>query len=454
MNNPSGRRLALLVLDRIETNASYANLALQEILRTHGEPDRRERAFCTELVYGTLRHLLKIDFILGRLLSRPLKSLKTSVRNTLRLALYQLIFLPEIPERAVCHTAVDLIKNSKYSGLANLVNGVLRTFLRTKNNLITPDPALNSVEYLAVEYSHPEWLVRRWLDRFGTGLTGRILQVDNEQPPLTLRVNPLRAPIAQFFTEMEQLGMECSPGLFLPEAVTIRSLPEALEDWPVFQAGRFFVQDESSMLVAHLLKPLPGETIVDLCAAPGGKSTHLAELISDHGIIYSVDNHPHKVQLVLENAQRLKVQSVKPVLADARQFSLPAGIFADAVLVDAPCSGTGVLRRRIDLRYRRQPEEIGQLTQIQQEILTQASSLVRPGGRLIYSTCTLESEENESQIQWFLRNHPNYEIEDFRGYLPTHLANYLADHTSKWATILPISAGGDGFFMCRLTRRG
>jgi 16S rRNA (cytosine967-C5)-methyltransferase len=432
MSKPTGRALAWQVLNRIETEQAYANLALTQSLTAAGPLDQREKAFCTELVYGTLRHLLKLDYLLGRLLSRPLNSLKKPVKNLLRLALYQLIYLPEIPERAVCHTTVDLIKGSKYGGLAGLVNGVLRNYLRIGKTLKLPDQNRNLTEYLAVEYSHPRWLVNRWLERFGPERTVAILQANNDRPPLTVRVNQLATN--------------------LPEAVHLADLPVALEELAAFQTGKITPQDESSMLVAHLVAPRPGETVLDLCAAPGGKSTHMAELMHDRGCIFSLDDHPHKVELIAANGRRLKITILQPVCCDARSFALPEGVEAAAVLVDAPCSGTGVLRRRVDARYRRTAAEIGRLVVLQQEILNQAASLVKPGGRLVYSTCTLEPEENQQQIAAFMVSHPEFTPVAWQQFLPPTLTPYLEDPTQKWATILPTPEGSDGFFICRLER--
>jgi 16S rRNA (cytosine967-C5)-methyltransferase len=365
MNNKTGRALAWQVLNRVATEQAYANLALQTVLAAAGALEQREKAFCTELVYGTLRHLYKLDYFLGRLLSRPFHSLKLPVQNLLRLALYQLFYLPEIPERAVCHSAVALIKASQYSGLAALVNGVLRNYLRLKNTLALPDQSQDLTAYLVVEYSHPRWLVERWLNRFGPERTVAILKTNNERPPLTVRVNRLATDQAALLTELQQNGVESTAGSFLPEALHLGNLPVALEALDVFQTGQITPQDESSMLVAHLVDPQPGETIIDLCAAPGGKSTHMAELMHDQGRIFSLDVHPHKVELIAANARRLKLTALNPVLGDARNFVLPAGVAADAVLVDAPCSGTGVLRRRVDARYRRSAAEIAQLAMLQ-----------------------------------------------------------------------------------------
>jgi 16S rRNA (cytosine967-C5)-methyltransferase len=453
MNKPTGRQLAWTVLNRIETEKSYTNLALQIILEEFGEVERREKAFCTELVYGTLRHLLKIDYILERLLNRPLKLLPVSVKTMMRLALYQLIYHQEIPERAVCYSAVDLIKDSKYRGLASLVNGVLRNYLRIRNQILFPDPQNDLPKFLSIEYSHPLWLVERWLTRFGRERTEAILRAGNERPPLTVRLNPTQGEIPAILAALESEGMVCRPGWLLPEAVNLENLPVSIEETAAFQTGKITPQDESSMLVAHILQPVPGEFILDLCAAPGGKSTHMAELMRNQGRIISLDDHPHKVALITKNAQRLALSSIHPKLGDARKFSLANGELADAVLVDAPCSGTGVLRRRVDARYRRQPEDLRQLADLQREILGQASLWVKPGGRLIYSTCTLETEENQDQSGWFIKNHPEFELADYREYLPEKIVSCLKDSNQKWVTILPGQTGGDGFFICRFNRR-
>lgn len=452
MNNLTGRHLARLVLDQYENEDAYLNLALTRVLNEFNQADQREKAFCSELVYGVLRHLLKIDFFLGRLLSRPLDSLKPTVKNVLRIAIYELTQLLNTPEHAVVNSAVAEIKKTKYAGLAGLINGVLRNFLRQRHQIALPDRQRDPVHYLEVEYSHPQWLIEHWLERFGFEATESILKADNEKPPLTARINQYLVNCSDFKAELTSQGIIWCQGCFLEEAISLRNLPKSLEGLSVFQDGKIFVQDESSMLVAHLVEPHPHETIIDLCAAPGGKSTHMAELTKDQCRIISVDDHPHKIDLIKENASRLKLESIEPVLGDARDIFAKDNRAVDAVLVDAPCSGTGVLRRRIDARYRRRPEDIKALAALQKDILQQAACLVRPGGRLIYSTCTLEPEENQVQIKQFLENNPDYQIEPYSKYLPAEINLYSTDNNQQWLTLLPVTDGGDGFFMCRLKR--
>lgn len=453
MTNPTGRHLARLVLDQYESENAYLNLALTRVLNEFDRADRREKAFCSELVYGVLRHLLKIDFILGRLLSRPLDSLKLPVKNSLRIALYQLLKLPEIPKHAVVNAAVMEVKITKFSGLAGLVNGVLRNYLRTNNQISLPERESDPVKYLALEYSHPDWLVERWLDRFGSATTESLLKINNQQPPLSARINQHLVNCSDFKNQLTRQGIHWRPGCFLEEAIALDNLDRSLDELSIFQEGKIFIQDESSMLVAHLLNPRPDEIIIDLCAAPGGKSTHLAELAKDRCRIISVDDHPHKINLIKENALRLKLKSIEPVLGDARKIFAGDNLAVDGVLVDAPCSGTGVLRRRVDARYRRRPEDIHTLAALQREILEQAARLVKPGGRLVYSTCTLEPEENQDQINWFIDRYPDFTIEPYTQYLPAGLeASLWEPKNRQWVTLLPVSEGGDGFFMCRLKR--
>lgn len=453
MTELSGRQLAWYVLDHIESEDAYANLALMRILRDNPS-NQREKAFCTELVYGTMRHRLTIDYILGRLLSRPFVSLNRSVKNILRLAIYQLVHLPGIPPRAVIHSAVEQVKYSKFSKLAALTNGVLRNYLRQKDNIVFPAKERDPAFYYSIMYSMPLWIVERWLAAFGPEITEDILQVSNERPPWTIRINRCWTDDpCQARTLLAAEGIETEAGLFLSEAANLLEMPAVLEEMPSFSQGKFFIQDESSMLVPHLLAPIPGELIFDLCAAPGGKSTHLAELMNNRGRVLAVDDHPHKVELIAENARRMNLDCVQPILGDARHFQPDLDREADGVLVDAPCSGTGVFRRRVDAKYRKRLQDIKELVNLQRDILNQAAKIVKPGGRLIYSTCTLEYEEDEGQIEWFLAQHPQFEVEDYQCFLPDKIKTFLVDPKRPWAKILPISGGGDGFFMCRLKRR-
>lgn len=454
MTKPNGRELALEALGLILGESAYASLALDRVLSKAEGAEQRERAFCTHLVYGVLRNLYKIDFYLGRLLSRPLKSLKLQVQNRLRLGIYQLIYLPEIPARAVCHTAVAEIKQSRYAGLSALLNGVLRSYLRQHEELkqLLLAERKDLVKFLSIEYSQPSWLIERWLPRFGTKLTEQILAANNQAAPLTIRVNILRTEPAVLREKLVNQGIKVTESHWLAEALNLSELPSSLEKLTEFQNGEFFVQDESSMWVAHFLAPQSGETILDLCAAPGGKSTHLSELMQDQGRIISLDQYQHKVDLIAENARRLRIKNLEPTLGDARFFRLENGL-ADAVLVDAPCSGTGVLRRRVDARYRKKPAEILELAALQREILNHAATLVRPGGRIVYSTCTLEIEENQQQIKNFLVTHPEFEAVSYQEYLPKKFPVFEEEPAQPGVTFLPQENGGDGFFICRLAHK-
>lgn len=448
MTKLSGRELAVLALNRIESNDAYANLALTEVLRENAAADKREKAFATELVYGVVRNRLKLDYLLNQLLARPLKQSALTVKNVLRLSLYQLIYMKDIPERAVLHSAVEYVKNSKFSGLSGVTNAVLRNYLRGKTEI-----KLTAIdERLSLEYSMPLWLVQRWLNLFGNDITEQILRVSNQRAPLSVRVNTHLTTVEAAKTALTAEGFTVLDGAILEEALQLENLPDSLEKSPSFIAGHLFPQDESSMLCARLLQPQPGETVIDMCAAPGGKSTHLAQLMQNRGSVCSVDIYPHKAELIAQNAKRLKLDCIKPQVGDGTTYSLPDGSLADRILVDAPCSGTGVFRRRADSKYRKTPEDITSLVSLQREILDNAARQLKPGGVLVFSTCSLEPEEDEEQITRFLRDYPQFELEDYRDFLPQAVQRYAWQAEQKWLKVLPSEVGGDGFFLCRMRK--
>ncbi|NLW55754.1 MAG: 16S rRNA (cytosine(967)-C(5))-methyltransferase RsmB [Firmicutes bacterium] len=439
----SGRALALKALVAIERQGAYANRILNTLF-AQSESTAQDRAMATEIVYGTLRHMTLIDHLLSQLLTKKLVALPTEVRNILRQALYELLTTTET-DYAVVNEAVNLVRKSKFAGLSGLVNAVLRGYLRNKADLILPDFAEEPLAHLTICHSHPRWLVERWIRRWGTEETHRLLAVNNLPAPFTLRTNTLLLSRAELLKQLAGLAFDASPSPLLPEAVRLAT-GRSLTSTPLWAAGYFYIQDEGSMLIAHLLAPKPGETISDLCAAPGGKTTHLAQLMGDTGLIYALDLYPHKTRLIQENASRLGITIIEPLTIDARSWQ-PENLL-DAVLLDAPCTGTGVLRRRPDIRWRRRPKDLKALTKLQEELLEQAASLVKPGGRIVYSTCSLEPEENEERIKSFLRSHPQFQVS-----IPESFAQHLQhQRLPEGIILLPQQDGPDGFFMTKLVK--
>lgn len=481
----AAREVALEILREIDANEAYANIALDRHLRKYG-PAPADRAFITEVVYGTVRRLLTLDWIIERFSDRPVSKMTPWIRNILRMAVYQIKYLSSVPAAVAGNEAVELAKKHGHQGTARFVNGVLRNLVRKLPDLAMPSPKIDPVEHLAVAYSHPRWLVELWLKRWGFDETAAMLAANNLPPPLTMRANTLKISPEQLKQRFTAAGVDAEPVNFAPEGLRLRRSvevgsgsagetdlkdeadPKAEEPLasgePVFEAlerGLGYAQDESSMLVAHLLDPRPGEEVLDTCSAPGGKTTHLAQLMQNQGGIVAVDDHEHKLRLVAENCSRLGIGMVRTLLADARRLGDdPAhrGRY-DRVLVDAPCSGLGVLRRRADARWRKSPESLAALPRLQSEILESAAACLKPGGVLVYSTCTVEPAENDEVVERFLADHPDFvreEIGIFLGerwpWMAGEVAKQITDH--GYLRLFPHRHGTDGFFAARMRKPG
>ncbi len=324
--------------------------------------------------------------------------------------------------------------------------------MRKQDRLVWPDAADSPAEYLAVRHSHPLWIVERWLNRWGFAETEALCIANNQAPPVTIRANRLRTDRDQLGQLLSREGIQSEPGVFGRESLILKS-PAPLRSLAAYRDGLFTVQDEASMLIAPLLDPQPGETVVDTCSAPGGKTSHIAEIMQNSGKIYAVDIHAGKLDLLIRTCVRLGITNVVPLVQDA---SLPFKEIpfhsVNRVLVDAPCFGLGVLRRRADARWRKSPEQIRLLSELQQRILMNAAALVKPGGVLIYSTCSTEPEENERQIQSFLSKRPEFAPDSLVRHLPDGLQQEPAVDQG-YLQLLPHRHGTDGFFAARLVRK-
>jgi len=452
VKNP--RESALRILMDVESKKAYANLALSAALGEN-ETGKLDRAFVTELVYGTLRTLNTLDWALGKHLRRPLSGLTVPVRNILRLGAYQVLFMSRVPDSAAVNEAVKLARRYGHAGTVKFVNGVLRNLVRSGTELIYPDPVKEPAEYISLRHSHPQWLVRRWLKDYGFEETEALCRVNNQPGLNTVRVNTLKTDTGSLQTLLHQQGIETVKGKFADHCLHLDGFV-SLGGIKQFKAGFFQAQDESSILVGQALHPEPGSLVIDVAAAPGGKSTHLAQLMQNRGEIIALDVHEHKINLIRENCRRLGVEIVRAFQADARKIPdqfVDYQYSADYVLVDAPCSGLGVLRRRPDARWRKEEAQITELAVLQAQILNAADRVLKPGGVLVYSTCTITREENLGQVEAFLTKHSEYELEPITGLLPEELDH---DNTMRkgYLQILPhVHDGLDGFFMARLIKK-
>ncbi|WP_374713399.1 16S rRNA (cytosine(967)-C(5))-methyltransferase RsmB [Symbiobacterium terraclitae] len=449
----TGREAALRALRDVDVKAAYANLALDHHLSGSGL-EGRERALATELAYGVTRRRATLDWAISQVASRPLEQMDPWVRNILREAVYQILYMDRIPDSAAVDEAVELAKQYGHAGVAKFVNGVLRNLLRRLPELEWPDEEAEPVRALAVKHSYPDWLVAEWLQRFGRGEAVRLLEAGNEVPPLTVRVNRLKATREEAAAALAEEGVRTEPTRHSPQGLIIRDLTSAswLDRLKAMKQGLITVQDESSMLVAAVLDPQPGWTVIDVAAAPGGKSTHLAELMDNQGRVIAVDIHPHKVDLIEQNARRLGATIVEGVCLDAREIGAVMPGRADAVLCDLPCSGLGTLARRPDARWRKSPADVEALVPIQRAILESAANALKPGGVLVYSTCTIQPKENQELVEAFVADHPEFRFDDIWAHLPPTISR--EGRAEGYVQLLPHVHGTDGFFIARMVKAG
>jgi 16S rRNA (cytosine967-C5)-methyltransferase len=436
----TARQIALEVICAVIDGGAYANIALNKTLRTK-KTDDRDRRFITELVYGTIKAKGTLDWLLSQLSARPLAKIDKVILNILRMGLYQIFYLDKVPASAACNA-----KAASHAGAAKFVNGILRSAVRGREagTLLFSDKSADAALNLALTKLHPLWLVKHWLKQFGEEETEKLLDYNNLPPVLSLRTNTLKTTRSSLLEVLQTAGFEAAPSKWCEEGIICTKtagLSALMEKAP----DAFYMQDESSMLVAHAVCPQPGMTVLDLCAAPGGKTTHIAQLMQNKGRIYACDIHPHKMELIKENAVRLGIDIIEPVLMDASVFKPEWADSADCVLVDAPCSGFGVLRRRAEARWRKNKKDLKVFPPLQKAILQNAARYVKPGGRLVYSTCTLEQAENNLLVSEFLKANTEFEYAGFRHPLTGETINELQ--------LLPQRDNVDGFYICVMRRK-
>jgi len=448
----SARAMALEILYLVDHEEAYSNLALNSVLEKY-RPEKQDRGFVTELVYGVLRTRNTLDWVLGRFLKKPIAGLTPWIRNILRAGVYQLMYLDKVPESAAVNESVNLAKRYGHKGTVGLVNGVLRNVARSLREISFPDPEKDPVQHIAVKYSHPAWLVERWLGEYGFAETVELCRANNDIPPNAVRTNTLRTSREDLKKRLEEEGLRVTEGRLAPETLVLEGF-KSVGSIAAHREGLFLVQDESSTLVGHALKPAPGSMVIDACSAPGGKTTHLAQLMANSGRIVACDIHQHKLELVRENAGRLGITVIEPLLLDAAKLHAKFAGQADYILVDAPCSGLGVLRRRPEIRWRKQPGQIMELRELQLAILESAVQCLKPGGALVYSTCTVTEEENTGVVREILRRQPELKPESLAGCLPENLSGLPGPDTIRdgYVQFLPHRHGADGFFIARLRR--
>ena len=439
---PSARITALRVLVSCRSNGAWADAALKAQISRDGlsGPDA---ALCSRIVYGVMQHQMLLDFYIGAYCSQKPDHLQPPLLEILRIGAYQILFLDKIPDSAAVNTSVELAKLSKRGQASGLVNAVLRKISQNKESL-PPIPDRNEIQRLSIQYSHPKWLTKRMVTLLGREEAERFLASNNEIAPLTIQVNPLKTTTESLTEELRQAGIEVHPHAWVPDCLELSGTGD-LTALPAFRDGKFLVQDPAARLVSLIANIRPGLKVLDVCAAPGGKSLSAAFAMTGQGDILSCDLHENKLKRIQESADRLGADIITTRAADGRVFQPEWEAAFDVVLVDAPCSGLGIIRKKPDTRYKK-ADDLFTLPVIQSAILNNSARYVRPGGTLVYSTCTILPEENEQVTQAFLAEHTDFTMSPIE--LPQPVGT-----TSGALTLWPQRHDTDGFYICRMTRR-
>ena len=446
MKTKNIREIALETLFSIEKNQSYSNLLLNKMINKH-QIIGKDIGLLTEIVYGTIQRRDTLDYYLTHFLKKKNK-LELWVLILLRISVYQMVYLDRVPEHAVIYEAVEIAKRQGHKGISSMVNGVLRTIQR--EGVPETEKIKDPIKRLAIETSHPEWLVNRWVQQLGFDEAKKMCDINLTPPPQTARVNGTKITVEQLLENFTQKGIDATTGSLAPEAIKTNQGNLAHTD--AYKQGLVTIQDESSMLVARSLGINEHDHILDSCAAPGGKSTHIAELLNNTGQVVCLDLHVHKVQLINEQIERLQLKNVITKVLDSRKVQDYYQLESfDKILVDAPCSGFGVIRRKPDIKYVKQEADIKNLASIQLAILQAVAPLLKKGGTLVYSTCTIDQEENSDVIQKFLENHSEFRVdESIRNRLPEKLQPFISKGQVQ---IYPQYFGTDGFYIASLRKQ-
>jgi 16S rRNA (cytosine967-C5)-methyltransferase len=447
LSTKNPRRAAFDILLRIEKERSFADILIDHEL-AKGVIQGADRGLLTELVYGVLRRQGTLDHIMGQFSKQRPEKLELFVRLLLRLGLYQSFFLDRIPVSAAVNETVKLAKELSPRA-AGFVNAVLRNADRGRDGITYPDPATAPVDYLAARYSHPSWLAARWCEQLGFETAEALAAAMAEPPPFTIRANRLRVTREELMERLGREGVSSTPTSWSPDGLRLNQ-SGAISRLPSFRDGLFTVQDESSQLAPLFLDPQPGERILDACAAPGGKSTQVAQLIGDSGEIFACDVSHKKLRMIKETCDRLGIRSVRTFTMDA---TAPSQAIRDVsfqrILVDAPCSGLGVIRRNPEGKWWKSADDVAHLAVTQRAILENLSEYLEPGGTLLYATCSTTLEENERVVDAFLAGHPEFVAEDLRTLFPSFAPLFTErGFFRSW----PHRDGMDGFFAARLKK--
>jgi len=440
------REEALKILVKVFESKSYSNILIKNLSESFSSLDK---AFITDMVYGTIKWKLKIDNAIENLSKIKLNKISPYILNILRLGIYQIDYMSKVPQSAAVNECVKLARKYGNAGAVKYVNGLLRNYCRNKNSVSYPNKREDAAQYLSIFYSFPKWMVEKLICQYGEDFTEDFLRASNEVPPLSIRVNNLKISKEDLKRSLSEKGIEVEDGKYLEDALYLKGVP-GIANLDEYKKGYFTVQDESSMAAVLALSPEPGEFIMDLCSAPGTKSTYMGELMANKGRIISGDLSQGKLKLVEDNGRRLGLDIIETICHDASKVMEEYVGKADRVLVDAPCSGLGIMRKKPEIRWNREISHIEDISKLQKSILNVSGSYVKSGGILVYSTCTLLKEENIEVVEDFLKNNSNFVVDDIPGTLADKLKKGILNE--GFMELYPNRDGIDGFFIARLKR--
>lgn len=441
------REIVLEVLLEITEHGMYSHIVLRDVLNKYQYLEKKERSFITRVTEGTLEHMMESDFILDQFSKVKVKKMKPVIRNIMRSAVYQMKYMDSVPVSAACNEAVKLAVRKGFGSLRGFVNGVLRNVARNLDQIEYPAEPLKR---LSIQYSMPEWILNLWLKAYDSDIVEQMLQAFQRETPLTIRCNLRMVTPKQLKEHLEAEGVTVKVHPYLEYAFHISGF-DYLGDLESFQKGEFSVQDISSMLVSELAGPKEGDYVIDVCAAPGGKSLHMAEKLNGSGHVEARDLTEYKVGLIQENIERTGLSNVEAVQQDALIFDETSVGKADIVLADLPCSGLGVLAKKTDLKYKATKEGADSLAKLQREILKNVQAYVKDKGKLVYSTCTINPAENMDNVHWFLNQYPEFELIDIHGSLCEELQKDVKENGC--IQLLPGVHQSDGFFLACMKKR-
>ncbi|MDR7869891.1 MAG: 16S rRNA (cytosine(967)-C(5))-methyltransferase RsmB [Tissierellaceae bacterium] len=444
INNP--RELALKILLEVNMEKAYSNIQLNKSLNKDMDP--RDENLVREIVYGIIENKMYIDYIISKASKIKLKKIHQSILEILRIGIYQIIFMDKIPNSAAVNESVKLAKKYGHKGTISYVNGILRSITREPDKFTFIDKT-DKVNYISIRYSHPKWMVERWIKEYGFEFTEELCKSNNATPSLNIRVNTLKTNKEDLIALLRNKGIKIRDGLLANECLVIEEAYN-ITGLDEFKNGLFTIQDESSMLVAQVMDPREGSNVMDVCSAPGGKSTHMAQLMNNKGMIVSRDIFEHKLELIRENAKRLGIDIINVENYDALKRDDNLIDKMDYLLLDAPCSGLGLIRRKPEIKWNRVEEDISILSKLQYDIINIVKDYVKIGGTLVYSTCTIEKDENINLIYKFLKQNPEYKLVniedrfDSKGNLNTLQEGFIQ--------LFPHIHNTDGFFIAKMVK--